>query len=74
MNGSVASPLGYHTKFKTPDGFKISIVSNPLSYGGKMGLFEVAVYDKQGELVGGDVFGYLSFLKVAELLKSYGVE
>jgi len=56
-----------------PNGYGASIVCNQLSYGGKRGLFEVAVL-KQGELcystpITGDVLGFLNFSDVVDILK-----
>jgi hypothetical protein len=47
------------------NGYGVSVVSHTFSYGGKDGLFEVAVLDKEGNLtyetpVTSDVIGYLN--------------
>ena len=55
------------------NGYGASVVSHPMSYGGKMGLYEMAVLDKNGELtyttsVTDDVIGYLTPEQVTEKL------
>ena len=64
---------GYRKVVKFDNGYGASIVSNPMSYGGNRGLFEVAVLDSSGDLcydtpVTGDVEGYLDFADVAVVL------
>lgn len=59
------------TMFK--NGYGASVVSHPMSYGGKMGLYELAVLDKYGELtydtpITDDVLGYLTPEQVTEKL------
>jgi hypothetical protein len=56
------------------NGYGASVVSSDLSYGGKQGLFEVAVLDLAGNIVydtpvTGDVLGYLDFDGVAKTLR-----
>jgi hypothetical protein len=65
--------IGYHKVFEFPNGYSASVVSHELSYGGKAGLFEVAVlynddivYDTP---ITSDVVGYLNFQGVADTLK-----
>jgi hypothetical protein len=55
------------------NGYGASVVSHPMSYGGKMGLYELAVLDKNGELtydtpITDDVIGYLTPEQVPEKL------
>jgi|GEM_PF-385566 hypothetical protein len=55
------------------NGYGASVVSHPMSYGGKMGLYEMAVLDKNGELtyttpITDDVIGYLTPEQVTEKL------
>jgi len=55
------------------NGYGASVVSHPMSYGGKMGLYELAVLDKNGELtydtpITDDVIGYLTPEQVTEKL------
>ena len=55
-------------------GFGVSVVQTPYSYGGKMGLYELAVIDSEGQLVydtpvtDGDVAGYLQESEVTKLM------
>ena len=56
------------------NGYGVSVVSNTYSYGGKDGLFEVAVLGKDGELtydtsVTNDVIGYLETEGVTEIME-----
>jgi hypothetical protein len=56
------------------NGFGVSVVSHTFSYGGKDGLFEVAVLDKDGDLtyntpVTNDVVGYLNPDEVTEIME-----
>lgn len=44
------TPKGVSATVKFPNGFGASIVSNDMSYGGKAGLFEIAVVDSKGNL------------------------
>jgi len=55
------------------NGYGASVVSHQFSYGGKDGLFELAVLDKNGKLtydtpITDDVIGYLTPEKVTEIL------
>jgi hypothetical protein len=64
----------YSKVFTFPNGYSASVVSNGMSYGGKEGLFEVAVL-VNGEIVyntpvTNDVIGFLDFQGVAETLDS----
>ena len=54
--------------------YGISVVSTTLSYGGKEGLYEIAVLDSEGDLVcntpvTNDVIGYLTPEEVTEIMK-----
>jgi len=56
------------------NGFGVSVVSHTYSYGGKDGLFEVAVLGKDGDLtydtpVTNDVVGYLNPDEVTEIME-----
>jgi hypothetical protein len=62
----------YHKVFKFDNGYSASVVSNAMIYGGKDGLFEVAVM-KDGKIVydtpvTNDVVGWLDFAGVADIL------
>ena len=55
------------------NGFGASIVRHIMSYGGKLGLYELAILDKEGDLtydtpVTNDVIGYLTPEKVTNYL------
>ncbi len=55
------------------NGYGASVVRHEYSYGGKKGLYELAVLDKDGELtydtpITSDVMGYLSPKDVTEIL------
>jgi hypothetical protein len=63
----------YNKIYRFPNGYGASVVSGPHTYGGKDGLFEVAVLDNNGEItyntpVTGDVVGFLDFDGVADIL------
>ena len=66
--------FGKQAKLQFDNGFGVSVVSHTFSYGGKDGLFEVAVLDKEGNLtyetsVTNDVIGYLNPEEVTEVMK-----
>ena len=53
------------------NGYGVSVVQTPYSYGGKMGLYELAVIDSDGDVVydtpvAGGVIGYLREEDVTE--------
>ena len=55
------------------NGYGVSVVSHQMSYGGKLGLYEMAVLDKNGKLtydtpITNDVIGYLTPEQVTEKL------
>lgn len=59
---------------KFPNGRGVSIVRHQHSYGGRSGLFELAVLDSTGEIdystpVTGDVLGYLTVDEVLQAMK-----
>ena len=63
----------YHKVYKFDNGYGASVVCNSCSYGGKDGLFEVAVL-KGDDIcyntdITGDVIGWCGFAKVAEILE-----
>jgi len=56
-----------------PNGYGASIVQGPHTYGGSNGLYELAVFGKNGEIsydtpITNDVLGYLSELEVEKTL------
>lgn len=66
--------VGKKTRMHFDNGFGVSVVSHSFSYGGKRGLYEIAVLDKNGELtydtpVTNDVIGYLSETGVTKVMK-----
>lgn len=64
----------YSERVQFQNGRGVSIIRNRWSYGGKSGLFEVAVLDASGELdystpVTGDVLGYLNPSEVVDVMR-----
>lgn len=65
---------GYQKIYKFGNNYGASVVCSDFSYGGDMGLFEVAVLDLEGKIVydtpvTDDVIGYLDFDGVAKVLQ-----
>lgn len=66
---------GVQCRIQFDNGYGASIVRHNYSYGGKEGLYELAVLDDNGKLhydnpvANGDVRGYLKESEVTELLK-----
>jgi len=66
--------VGKKSRMQFDNGFGVSVVSHTYSYGGRSGLYEVAVLDKDGLLtyktpVTNDVIGYLSEEDVTDVMK-----
>lgn len=64
----------YREQVIFPNGYGVSIIRNQYSYGGKSGLFEVAVLDSDGELCGPtpvmeDVEGWLDVQSVLRIMQ-----
>ena len=64
---------GVKSRMMFENGFGVSVVSHTYSYGGKDGLFEIAVLDKEGEItyktpVTNDVIGHLNPDEVTEIM------
>ena len=64
---------GYKKVYQFSNGFGASVICSDFSYGGRNGLFEVAVLDRDGNIsydtpITADVIGWLTFSDVAELL------
>ena len=64
---------GVQKIYKFPNGYGASVVCSPYSYGGDMGLWEIAVFDKEGNLtyetpITDDVIGHLNDDEVIEVL------
>ncbi len=65
---------GVMSRMMFENGFGVSVVSHTFSYGGKDGLFEIAVLDADGDLtydtpVTNDVVGYLNPDEVTEIME-----
>jgi hypothetical protein len=65
---------GIISRISFDNGYGASVVKSPMSYGGKNGLYELAVLDSNGELtydtpVTSDVEGYLNEDDVTKLLE-----
>jgi hypothetical protein len=65
---------GVRSRMMFENGFGVSVVSHTYSYGGKDGLFEVAVLDEDGDLtyntpVTNDVIGFLNPDEVTEIME-----
>jgi hypothetical protein len=66
--------IGWMTREHFDNGYGVSVIRTPHSYGGKMGLYELAVIDSDGDVVydtpvAGGVIGYLREEDVTEGMK-----
>ncbi len=66
--------VGKKARMSFDNGYGVSVVSHTYSYGGKRGLYEVAVLGSDGDLtydtpVTNDVIGYLSEKGVSDVMK-----
>jgi hypothetical protein len=66
--------VGKKARMSFDNGYGVSVVSHTYSYGGKKGLYEIAVLDSEGDLtyetpVTNDVIGYLSEKGVSDVMK-----
>jgi hypothetical protein len=66
--------VGVKSRMTFENGYGVSVVSHSYSYGGKDGLFEIAVLDKDGNLtydtaVTNDVIGYLDPEGVTDIME-----
>ena len=66
--------FGKKSRLHFDNGYGVSVVSHTYSYGGKDGLYEVAVLNKDGDLtydtpVTNDVIGYLKPEEVTEVME-----
>ena len=66
--------VGKKSLMQFDNGFGVSVVSHSYSYGGRSGLYEVAVLDKDGLLtyetpVTNNVIGYLNEEDVTDIMK-----
>ena len=65
--------MGIQCRIDFPNGYGASIVKGPYTYGGRDGLFELAVLDSEGQLaydtpITDDVVGYLTEDGITALL------
>ena len=65
---------GIFVIYKFPNGYGASVIKHGFSYGGKSGLYELAVLDENSDItydtpITNDVLGYLTLLDVTEHLK-----
>ena len=65
--------FGVYATINFENGYGASVIKNDFSYGGKMGLYELAVLDSDGEItyktsITSNVIGYLSESAVSEIL------
>ena len=65
--------MGIQCRINFPNGYGASIVKGPYTYGGRFGLFELAVLNSNGEIaydtpITDDVVGYLTEDGVTTLL------
>lgn len=66
--------FGERTVYRFPNGLGASVIRGEYSYGGKQGLFELAVLDTEGDLnydteIADDVVGNLTAEEVTALLE-----
>ena len=66
--------VGKKARMHFDNGYGVSVVSHSYSYGGRAGLYEVAVLDSNDELtydtpVTNDVIGYLTEEEVSDVMK-----
>lgn len=57
---------GIHATMDLKNGNTISVIKTPYSYGGKVGLYELAVIDSNGKFL--DVQGYLKETNVVDII------
>lgn len=77
-DGSCYPEMGTQRIYKFANGYGASVVRHEYSYGGREGLFELAVLDANGELcysspVTNDVIGWLTMEQVDGLLDQISV-
>lgn len=75
LNFKSSGPRGVAARVNFPNGYGASVVCGPYTYGGKEGLYELAVLDTEGNIVydtpiTDDVLGFLSKADVAAALRS----
>jgi hypothetical protein len=72
-DGSCYPEMGSQRIYKFPNGYGASVVRHENSYGGRKGLFELAVLDANGDIcysspITNDVIGWLTIEQVDDLL------
>ena len=72
-DGACYTEMGSQRIYRFPNGYGASVVRHEHSYGGRQGLFELAVLDSNDELcydtpITSDVIGWLTSKQVDELL------
>lgn len=65
---------GVQARLDFPNGFGVSVVKTPFSYGGNQGLYELAVFKDghihyENKVANGDVVGYLREEDVTDAMK-----
>ena len=70
----MGADFGIVSRTKFDNGYEVSVVKSEHSYGGKDGLYELAVLDKDGELtydtpITNDVIGYLRPIDVTDVME-----
>ena len=69
----MGADFGIVSRTKFDNGYEVSVVNSPYTYGGDMGLYELAIF-KDGEIcydtpITDDVIGYLKPEDVTELIQ-----
>lgn len=72
-DGSCYPEMGSQRIYKFSNGYGASVVRHERSYGGREGLFELAVLDSDGNIcydtaITSDVIGWLTMIQVDDLL------
>jgi hypothetical protein len=70
----MGSDFGIVSRTQFDNGYEVSVVKSPHSYGGDKGLYELAVLDKNGDLcydtpITDDVIGYLREIDVTDVME-----
>jgi hypothetical protein len=74
FNEHPTHPNGVQARITFENGYGASIVKTPYSYGGNKGLYELAIFGKDGHItydtpITNDVMGYLKEDEVTDILK-----
>ena len=66
----LTNELGNRIRLKFQNGYELSIIQGPYTYGGSEGLYEIAIFDETGvfeeTILGDQVKGYLTKEEVME--------